>query len=393
MYDFKFAKVTPESSPEEIQNEIKRLKHLRDDTQNKEQGIKVFINSIYGATASPYFFGYNNELAEAITLQGQDIIKFSAKIADTYFKEYWHTDTKLHKVLGITKVEKLHDNVTIYGDTDSVYLSFQELMRTTDYPGNEIDLIVALTEKRLKGFFKQAFDKYAKKFNTDNIQEFELETISFSSIILKKKKYVLDIAWTDTPEFFEPQTKVKSKGIEIVQSSTPPFARKHLGSLLKQILREKKGLNVSKFVKAMRTLREEFELDDIDNIAMQSSIGDYEKGIANDTNKLEINLHCPFHVKAAGYHNFLLNSDPKLKNRYNIIRSGDKIKYYYAKIDRNGGINSFGYLPGSYPYEIAPKIDYDIQFSKCMIEPINRFIETLGFPRISADLIVSKQLF
>ena len=393
MYNFEYAKIFESSLPNELENEIKRLKHLRDNFGNTEQGIKVFINSIYGATASPYFFGYNTFLAEAITLQGQDIIKFSSKLANKYFREYWHKDVKLHKILGITDVQPLLQDVNIYGDTDSIYITLQELFKTCTYTGNEIDIINKISNLRLKNFFKQAFEKYASKFNTENIQNFELETISFSSIMLKKKKYVLDIAWTDTPAYFKPQTNVKSKGIEIVQSSTPPFARKYLQSLLIEILRDKKQLNISKFVKRMKELRQEFELDSMDNITMQSSIGDYEKFIANDTTRLELNSHCPFHIKGAGYYNLLLNKNKKLKTKYNLAKSGDKIKYYYAKIEQNGGVNCFAYLPGMHPIEFAPSIDFDTQFSKAIIDPINRFVETLGFPRISPELIISKQLF
>lgn len=394
MYDFKYAKVFKSSLPDEVRREIERLKHLRDNFGNTEQGIKVFLNSIYGATASPYFFGYNTHVAEAVTLQGQEIIKFSANLVNRYFRDYWHKDTKLHKVLGVTDVNPMLQDVNVYGDTDSIYLTLQELFKTCNYtPGSEADIIIKLTELRLKDFFKQAFDKYAAKFNTENIQDFELETISFSALMLRKKKYVLDIAWTDTPAYFKPQTNIKSKGIEIVQSSTPPFARKHLNKLLIDILRDKKKLNISKFVKKLKELRTEFELESIDNISMQSSIGDYEKFIGNDTDKLEINSHCPFHIKGAGHYNHMLNKNKKLKSKYNMNRTGDKIKYFYANIEQLGGVNCFAYQPGAFPIEFAPTVDFDTQFAKSIIDPINRLIETIGFPRVSPDLIISKQLF
>ena len=45
-------------SIEELEAEIQRLKDVKAEHHNLEQSIKLFINSIYGATASPYFVGY-----------------------------------------------------------------------------------------------------------------------------------------------------------------------------------------------------------------------------------------------------------------------------------------------------------------------------------------------
>jgi hypothetical protein len=97
------------------------------------------------------------------------------------------------------------------------------------------------------------------------------------------------------------------------------------------------------------------------------------------------------HVRAAGYYNFLVNNS-KWKNKYQLIKSGDKVRYYYAT-NQEGGENVFAYLPGSYPVEIAPAVDYDMQFAKCIIDPLNRFIVAIGLPPLSPELIVRTQLF
>ena len=58
-----------------------------------------------------------------------------------------------------------------------------------------------------------------------------------------------------------------------------------------------------------------------------------------------------------------------------------------------GGMDVFGFTPGNYPYEFAPEIDYDRQFEKIIVEPFNRFIETLGFSAIPGNLIYARSLF
>ena len=97
------------------------------------------------------------------------------------------------------------------------------------------------------------------------------------------------------------------------------------------------------------------------------------------------------HVRASGYYNYLINSS-KWKNKYQLIKTGDKVRYYYAQ-NSEGGENVFAYLPGNYPVEVAPPVDYDTQFAKCIIDPINRFILAIGMCPLSPELIVKTQLF
>jgi hypothetical protein len=48
---------------------------------------------------------------------------------------------------------------------------------------------------------------------------------------------------------------------------------------------------------------------------------------------------------------------------------------------------------GSYPIEYAPEIDYDAQFNKAILSPINSIIEPLGMPKITERLSVIMDIF
>lgn len=390
-YEFQYAKISENPTVEEIDKEIKHLEKLANDYNNEQMAIKIFINSIYGACASPFFVAYNPQLAEAITLQGQDIIKFSSKVLNMYFHKYWKNDKALHQHLGITQIPDVVQDVAIYGDTDSVYCTFQEVIEGSDYQGDPIEMITKMYEFRIKDYLRKAFEQYAKKWKTTNIQDFELETVSASAILLAKKKYVLDLAWSEGVSF-KAQEKIKAKGVEIVQSSTPVFARNRLKELLKHLFREKKELNMKNFVGELKKLKTDFMNSDINDISFGASVGDYEKGIGNDTTKLEVLPHCPIHVRGSGYHNYLINQSPKIKKKYSLIKTGDKVKFYHATDDFGKPI-VFAYLPGNLPYEIAPDVNYELQFQKAVIDPLNRFIDALGFQKLSSNLVISKQLF
>jgi DNA polymerase elongation subunit (family B) len=391
----KYCKIDPNTaSKEEIVAEINRLTWLMNLKKNEEQAIKIFINSVYGATASPYFVGYNVRVAEAITLQGQEMIKYVSKIINRYFTDFWYRDTQLHEKIGITKATKIKDEVAVYGDTDSCYVSFQDVVKGTDWTEDPRKLIHLIYEHRLKDYLDKNFTAMANQAGTENIQDLEMETISHSAIFLKKKKYVMDKAWKSGAgggTYYEPQKKIDAKGVEIVQSSTPAFARKKLMELLKIIFQERGKLNMRKFADLLKKEKESFMLDNVENVSMSSSISDYEKGIGEDRKKFVINEHCPMHVRAAGYYNYTLNNS-KWKSKYQLIKSGDKVRYYYAR-QEEGGQNVFAYLPGNFPSEFAPPVDYDTQFAKCIIDPINRFIAATGLPPLPPELIVRTQLF
>jgi hypothetical protein len=53
----------------------------------------------------------------------------------------------------------------------------------------------------------------------------------------------------------------------------------------------------------------------------------------------------------------------------------------------------FAYIRGSYPIEFAPTIDYDEQFDKSILSPINSIIEPLGMPEITKRLSVVLDIF
>lgn len=390
--EFKLTKIDPYNCTlDELEKEIERLSDLKDEYKNKEQSIKIYLNSIYGALASPFFIGYNHYIAEAVTLQGQDIIKYANKTCDEYFLKYWHKDKELHKALGLTRVDKIQsDSICIYNDTDSTYITLKPLLDSCDAPTEKrlIDFILKLKDLRLYPFIDQRFKEYAKKRNTDNLQVFELEKISYSGLMMAKKKYVLDLAWKDPGIFYEPQQKISPTGVEIVQGSTPPFARRVLKELLNVLFAHGKEINYSELVKKIREYKRTFVMQDPEDISKTVSVGDYEKYILEDKNKLVFAPKCPIGIRGAGIHNHeLLNN--KWKGKYNLIRTGDKIKHYYCK----GQNDVFAFLPGNYPYEFAPEVDHDVQFTKIIIEPFNRFIQVLGLNGIPESLSVSKSLF
>lgn len=127
-----FIEVDPEKcSLDELKNEMDRLEKLTEFFESKQMAIKLFINSVYGATASPFFIGHNVDVAEAITLQGQDLNHFSENCLNRYFKGIFQNDAELHKKLGIDselakKIDLNKGRVTQQGKLDGKEFNYLE---------------------------------------------------------------------------------------------------------------------------------------------------------------------------------------------------------------------------------------------------------------------------
>lgn len=437
--------------------------------------LKLVLNGSYGAFATSYFILYNNHVAGTITAQGRDLTQTMDRVNEDYWTNQWHNDFELHFKLGVKNVTSITTSaepVSIYADTDSLFVSFKPaidhctwkdllftpevinsidkkfLVLSREMPkfnnnncigkattitelkeilnceydliiadgnfikdrelnklikagsitteiqwnwSNEIDFIQGIDHFRYGGYFKKCLDEYAASFGVENKEDFELERISESIINLAKKKYIQNIRYEDGIPF-DKMSYIYPKGVELVRSSTPAFAREKIVHIVKYLFSHPDTFNIKDLLKLVKNLRKEFELADIDDISMQSSCSNYETKVLNDkTLPLQFISGAHFAVKAGAYYNYLLSKNKEFQSKYENLKSGTKIKYFCCK---DKSVNDmFAYIRGSYPIEFAPDIDYDIQFSKSILSPINSIIEPLGMPEITARLTIVMDIF
>jgi hypothetical protein len=148
--------------------------------------------------------------------------------------------------------------------------------------------------------------------------------------------------------------------------------------------------DISDLVKLIKEIKREFKLSNIEKISMGRSVSDYQKAVINDNDKLELQKGCPIHVRAAAHYNYLLNQNPKLKGKYEMIRSGDKLKWYHAD---DNFCDVFAYKAGMHPTEFAPKMNIERQFQSTILDPLNRIITPTGIPALNPSLAYTVSLF
>ena len=146
---------------------------------------------------------------------------------------------------------------------------------------------------------------------------------------------------------------------------------------------------MKEFADRLKEIKRQFKLANTDHISFSKKVNNYQKYIINDYDEFEIGLKCRIGVRAAGYHNYLLHNS-NLKGKYQPLGNGEKLKMYFST-DKSCDV--FAYTPGDYPYEFAPPVDYDTQFEKTILDPINRVITAMGFKGFNRNLIYTTSIF
>ena len=82
---------------DELKAVIEKYKNEEEYYNTMQLSAKTFINSVYGVFGTEWFNLANTDIAESITLQGQDLIKFSVIEINKYINEFWNKDYEGHK--------------------------------------------------------------------------------------------------------------------------------------------------------------------------------------------------------------------------------------------------------------------------------------------------------
>jgi len=352
----------------------------------QQYAIKIIINSLYGAFGNKHFYFYDPDIAQSITVQGQDLIKFSIKAINHYAMNKWHIDTELHKQLGLDGciINKVNKEVAIYADTDSTYVNFLPVVLSIEgkkYNADDaIKLVMDIINMRLAKFLDDAFMRYAEAHNTKNQMDFKLENISVSGIWVAKKHYVIKVAMEDG--FFLHDMKLTAKGIELAQPSFPVYARNKQREIIEVLL--DKGYNTRHeldIIPKLKEMRRAFEHMNMEDVCYNYNVSVYDKYVFDDK-AIAIPKGMPIRTRAALYHNHMIEQTGNLK--YQKIREGDKVKFYYAAHPQDVEMNVFAFMPGNYP-EFAFPMDHDEQFFSLVTDPINKLLESMNMQDIGKD--------
>lgn len=327
----------------------------------KQQALKVLANSIYGAMGNQYFAFYDTRLASAITEHGQFVIRLIEKELNRFMNALLKTEG---------------EDYVVYMDTDSVYISFKEIVqrykkRTGETDINKIvDYIDRVCQERVEKWIDKVYSNMASETNAyEPHMVMKREAIASRGVWTAKKRYALYVYDNEGVRYAEPKMKVT--GMETQRSSTPEWCRKKLKTALKKVLTQDEVAVQDYAI----DVRKEYDELDPSVIAFPRSVNGIEKWTDGRT----IKKRTPIQVRSSHKHNIMIH-DMKLDDKYRYITSGNKIKFLYlhepnpAKYDVIAFANSLPEEFGLHDY-----VDYDLMFYKSFQKPLQNVLNVIGW--------------
>ena len=312
---------------------------------------KISLNSAYGAIGNNWFRYYNLLVAEAITTSGQLSIRYIESTLNGY----------INKIVGT-----VGRDYVLASDTDSVYITFNDLVDRVFDKGEKTETIVKFLDRvareKIEPFIDKSYKTLSEYVNAyEQKMQMKREVIADKGIWVAKKRYILNAWDVEGVRYKEPQLKLM--GIEAVKSSTPAPCREKLKEALKIIMSgDSEELNAF-----IQDFRQEFMTLPAEDIAYPRSVNGLKKFRGESSLFAK---HAPIHCKGAILYNHLLEKE-NLTHKYPFIQEGDKIKFVHMKIPNLYQSTSMSFMT-RLPKEFGAhkKLDYDMQFEKSFVEPL-----------------------
>ena len=340
----------------EIEKRIARYNNL-------QLAKKVSLNSAYGALGNEFFRFFDIRQASGITTAGQLSIRWIEEKINGYMNRLLKTENK---------------DYVIASDTDSIYLSLDELVRKTivaQKPSASTREIIKFMDKacedKIQPFIDKAYAELAGYVNAyEQKMQMKREALADKGIWTAKKRYIMNVYNNEGVEYTHP--KVKIMGLEMVKSSTPSYCRKILWESIDIILNKTEDDMIS----MVETWRQEFRHQAISNIAFPRGVNGLEK--FSDKRSV-FAKGTPIHVRGSLLYNDLIKR-MGLEKTHPMILEGEKIKFIYLKEPNTIQSNVISF-PTVLPKEldIQKYIDYDMQFEKSFIEPLRIILDSIGW--------------
>ena len=322
--------------------------------ENKQLAIKILLNSLYGALGNKHFHYFDIRLAEGVTLSGQLAIQWAEKAMNA----------------AMNKLLQSEKDYVVAIDTDSLYVNFGPLVKKLS-PANPVFFLDKICKEHFEPVLQKAYEKLFKNMNAHkNRMVMAREGISDSGIWTAKKRYILNVHNNEGIQYKEP--KLKIMGIEAIKSSTPEVVRDKFKKAFNLIISGTEA-EAQRFI---QDFRNEFKTLNPEQVA-------FPRRVSNITDwhdhKTIYKKSCPIHVRGSLLFNKHLKYN-KLQQQYELITNGSRIKFCYLKLPNPIKENVIAFQD-ALPKELKLHnyIDYDLQFNKTFIEPLNLILHSIGW--------------
>jgi hypothetical protein len=264
----------------------------------------------------------------------------------------------------------------IYGDTDSLYFTFGNIVEK--YYKDKTDLqITSALDKLMKDhinkFITEATDSIAEMQNYyKKTIVFKREAISSGGFWLAKKKYVLKVY--DNEGVLYKDGDYKFMGLEVVRSSTPEIARESLKKCVIHIINK----DIESLRKVVDETHEQFKTVNIEDIAFPRGVNNLKKYSSDSTIYVD-DASVPIHVRASLLHNHYVEKFG-IGNIVQPIEEGAKIKFTYLREPNHFKENVIAFVDKlPIEFKLDKYVDREMQFDKVFMKPIDGIMKAIGW--------------
>lgn len=346
----------------------KEFERLESEYENFQATKKVCLNSAYGALGNTFFFLYDPRQAEGVTLAGQLAIRSVLNDVNDYMNAALRPDTKTDYI--------------ITADTDSLYLNMDDIVRI-GFPGDKYDTTpVAKRILYMDKVWKTAIQpvitnsckslcEYVNCFDQTKLH-MKREILADRGVWTGKKYYILNVYNKEGVQYDKP--KVVVKGMASQRTTTPKVCRDKLKKAWEIIL--SKG--EPEIMQYIADFKEEFYKMPVEKISSPRGVNGLSKYAIVGS---EFPKGTPIHVRAAITYNMMID-EYKLGKKYDKIKEGEKIKFFYLKEPnpmRSYALAYMDQLPEEFLVDIGQYIDYDKQFTNTFLEPVKACLDVIGW--------------
>lgn len=230
----------------------------------------------------------------------------------------------------------------------------------------KIDAIDSYIENEIQPIINESSKELGDIFNAMDPSKISAkrEVIAEKAIFIAKKRYVMKVWDSEGVRFDEPHLKMM--GIDLVRSSTPKFSKKYLKDSIDILLNGSES-DVLEYIAKVKEAYQSAPLGDIGKV---SSISKLSYDLARDKS-------IPINARAV-----IVSNDYIRKNcagRFNELQSGEKCKMLYLRTPNPLGANIFAYDNEDFARIFASYIDYDTNFDKFFLKPLEIMTTPLKF--------------
>jgi DNA polymerase elongation subunit (family B) len=327
---------------------------------NQQQVRKVNLNSAYGAIGSNYFRFYDIDLAEAVTVTGQMVIRWVADDINRYLNAAFKTN----------------EDYIIASDTDSVYVRMERVAGSIASAAatnnmdvstaKMVDLMNAFCEKKIQPLINQTLADIADYLHVYlPCLSMVRDVIADKAVWTAKKRYIMNVHDSEGVRYEKPQLKVM--GLESIKSSTPAIVRKMITETLRLCMQGRQDELWAFVEKSER----EFKAASFEEIAFPRTCNGIEKYAHQEKS-------VPIHV--AGALAFNRHLEKTGLTEHEPIREGEKINFVYLRQPNPFGSHVMAALQGCPDeWQVEQYIDYNAQWDKTFLQPVNVILTAAGW--------------